>query len=77
MLEESLLSLGDSGAVPGGEQIQQQAAGHGHTKAGVRPGGSFIGAGLDQGVGDRRSRACEVRMPERTIWYMFHLVQKE
>src|SRR5215468_6363181 len=25
----------------------------------------------------RRSRACDVRMAERTIWYMFHLVQKE
>src|SRR6516162_6362151 len=25
----------------------------------------------------RSSRACEVLMAERTIWYMFHLVQKE
>src|SRR5689334_7519651 len=25
----------------------------------------------------RCSRGCDVRMAERTIWYMFHLVQKE
>ena len=52
--EESLVGLGDSGAVPGGEQVQQQAADHGHAEAGVGPGASFIRAGFDQGVGDRR-----------------------
>jgi hypothetical protein len=54
VLEESLVGFGGSGAIPGGEQIQQQAADHGYTEAGVSPGSSFVGAGLDQDVGDRR-----------------------
>jgi hypothetical protein len=53
VLEESLVRLGDPGAVPGGEEIQQQAADHGHGEARVGPGRPLVGAGLDQGGGDR------------------------
>ena len=39
--------------VAGGEQVQEQAADHGHAEAGVGPGRPLVGAGLDQGGGDR------------------------
>jgi polyketide cyclase/dehydrase/lipid transport protein len=38
VLEESLVRFGDSGAVPGGEEVQEEAANHGHAEAGVRAG---------------------------------------
>ena len=53
MLEEPLIRLVDSGTVPGGEEIEQQAADRGHAETGVGPGRPFVGAGLDQGGGDR------------------------
>src|SRR5262249_58412301 len=53
VLKESLVRLGHSGAVPGSEQVQQQAADHRDAEAGVGSGRPFVGPGLDQGGGDR------------------------
>src|SRR5215471_12050180 len=52
VLEEPLVCLGDPGAVPGGEQIQEQAADHGYAEAGIGPGRRLVGPGFDQGGGD-------------------------
>ncbi len=54
VLEESLVCLGDCGTVSGGEEIEQEAAEHGHAETGIGPGRPFVGACFDEGVGDRR-----------------------
>ena len=53
MLKEPLVRFGDSGAVPGGDEVQEEAANHGHAEAGVRAGRALIRAGLDESGGDQ------------------------
>src|SRR5260221_14781686 len=54
VLEESLVCLGDCGTVSGGEEIEQEAAEHGHAEAGLRPGRPIMRRALYEGGGGCR-----------------------
>ena len=47
------MGLGDPRAVPGGEQVREKAADHGHAEPGAGPGRPLACAGRDQGAGER------------------------
>jgi hypothetical protein len=65
--EEPLVGLGYSVAIAGGQQVQEQAADHGHAEPGIHAGRCLAGPGLDHRRGDGSDPAFDSAVQEPLV----------